>query len=86
VFNRAVLIARGVPGWKVTLVDGNHLTFEGVDTTALFHFQDDFAVRVRSDGTGSRVDMRSKSRDGRGDIGANARRIREFLGKLRATS
>ena len=40
-------------------------------------------IRVRPEGTGSRVDVRSVSRVGRGDVGANARRIREFLEALR---
>jgi len=35
-------------------------------------------VRVRGDGSGSHVDLRSRSRDGRGDLGANAARIRSF--------
>lgn len=85
VFARAEMLARGVPGWRITLVNGDALTFEGVATSELFHFQDDFVVRVRADEGGSRVDMRSKSRDGRGDIGANANRIRGFFAKLRAT-
>jgi hypothetical protein len=34
------------------------------------------------EGTGSRVDIRSVSRVGRSDLGANAKRIREFLAKL----
>jgi hypothetical protein len=40
-------------------------------------------VRPRDDG-GSTVAMRSKSRLGKGDLGANARRIRAFLADLRA--
>ncbi len=32
--------------------------------------------------SGSRVDIRSKSRVGRGDLGANARRIRMFMARL----
>ena len=49
-------------------------------TTKLFRFVDDVVVRVRDDGTGgSLVDVRSKSRDGQGDIGANAARIRRFF-------
>jgi uncharacterized protein (DUF1499 family) len=32
---------------------------------------------------GSRVDVRSKSRVGRSDLGANARRIRGFLAALK---
>jgi uncharacterized protein (DUF1499 family) len=37
---------------------------------------------VRRRAGGSRIDMRSKSRDGRGDIGANAQRIRDFFATL----
>ena len=42
-------------------------------------FSDDIVVRIRADGTGSRVDIRSKSRVGESDLGVNARRIREFI-------
>ncbi len=38
---------------------------------------------VRRDGTGTRVDIRSESRVGGSDVGANAARIRKFSGKLR---
>ena len=41
------------------------------------------AVRVRAEGQGSRVDARSVSRVGQGDLGANARRIGEFLQKMK---
>jgi uncharacterized protein (DUF1499 family) len=40
-------------------------------------------VRVRPEGSGSRVDVRSKSRDGKGDLGANAKRIERFLDAMR---
>jgi hypothetical protein len=85
VFDRALLLARGTPLWTITTVDREQLTFEGIATTGIFRFRDDFVVRVRRDGNGSRVDMRSKSRDGKGDLGTNAERIRVFLGKLRVT-
>ena len=39
-------------------------------------------VRIRPEGSGSRVDIRSMSREGSSDVGANAKRIREFLAKL----
>jgi uncharacterized protein (DUF1499 family) len=53
------------------------------ETTKLFRFVDDVVVRVRDDGAGgSVVDVRSKSRDGIGDIGANAERIRRFFKTL----
>ncbi len=52
----------------------------GSEVTKLFRFVDDVVVRVRDDGAGgSLVDVRSKSRDGQGDIGANAARIRRFF-------
>ena len=44
---------------------------------------DDVVIRITPSGGGSRVDMRSKSRVGRSDAGANARRIEEFLARMR---
>jgi uncharacterized protein (DUF1499 family) len=43
------------------------------------------AIRVTPAGPGSRIDLRSKSRVGRSDLGANARRVRQFLEKFRPT-
>ena len=65
-------------GWTVTVEDPATGSFQAQDETALFRFVDDISVRVRADGSGSVIDVRSKSRDGRGDIGANAARIRAF--------
>ena len=48
----------------------------------MFHFVDDISVRIRPAAGGSRIDIRSKSRDGQGDIGANAARIRTFRDAL----
>lgn len=70
-------------GWAVTRDDAEQLTLEGVATSKLFKFRDDFVVRVRQDGEAAVVDMRSKSRDGIGDRGVNAARIRAFLAELR---
>jgi uncharacterized protein (DUF1499 family) len=57
-------------------------TLEANETTRLFHFVDDVVVRVRPSDGGSVVDVRSKSRDGRGDMGVNAKRIRAFRDAL----
>jgi len=81
-FARVLALARAHPGWDVDFVNEERHVFEGVATSRVFGFQDDFAVRVRADGTGSIVDMRSKSRDGKGDLGANAARIESFLAGL----
>lgn len=79
VFQKALALAREQPRWQVTAVDPQARTFEGVVESSLFRFRDDFIVRVRPMGEGSRVDMRSKSRVGKGDLGANAHRIRHFF-------
>jgi uncharacterized protein (DUF1499 family) len=76
-------VATTIPGWRVTRRDPATGELEAVATTALFGFQDDIALRVRPDPAGgSKVDMRSKSRDGKGDQGANAARIRAFRDAL----
>jgi len=40
---------------------------------------------VTASGNGSRLDIRSMSRVGLSDVGANATRIRRFLERLRAS-
>ena len=71
-------------GWDVVARAPAEGRLEAVATSAWFGFRDDIVVRIRPDGTGSRVDIRSKSRDGESDLGVNARRIREFIAKLKA--
>lgn len=81
----ALRVAREMPRWEITWTDEANHTFEGVATTALLHFKDDFVVRIREareDPNASRVDMRSKSRVGKGDLGTNAKRIRNYFEKL----
>lgn len=66
-------------GLEIIAVDDARGLVEGTATTFWFGFKDDVVVRVVSEGEGSRVDVRSKSRVGQGDLGANAARITEFL-------
>ncbi len=66
-------------GWELVNVDYNQGLVEAYDTTTIFGFVDDVVIRVRRDGTGSRVDIRSVSRVGKGDLGKNAERIRRFI-------
>ena len=73
-------------GWKITYEDPKTRTIEGVATTRLFHFQDDFVIQVRPASGGSEVEMRSKSRDGKGDVGANYKRITAFFRTLTASA
>ena len=84
-FARAVALASAMPDWEVTHRSPESGMIEAVATTAIFGFQDDIVIRVRPGANGgSRVDMRSKSRDGQGDIGANASRIRRFVDAIEA--
>ncbi len=77
-FSRALAVAREL-GWEVVAAAEQEGRIEAVDTTLWFGFKDDVAIRVAPSGGGSRVDIRSKSRVGRSDVGANAKRIQEFL-------
>lgn len=55
---------------------------EAAAESRVFRFVDDVVVRIRPQGSGSRVDIRSKSRDGKGDLGKNAARIRALTAAL----
>jgi uncharacterized protein (DUF1499 family) len=81
-FARARAIAAGMPGWILVREDPGALELEASATTPIFRFVDDVSIRVRAVAGGSRVDARSRSRLGHADFGANASRIREFMGEL----
>ena len=75
---KAVALAR-VLGWKVVSENAPGGIVEMTATTFWFGFQDDVAIRVRRGGDETVVDLRSASRVGLHDLGANADRIRAFL-------
>ena len=70
--------------WEVVARAPADGRLEAVATSEWFGFRDDIVVRIRPEGTGSRVDIRSKSRVGESDLGVNAKRIREFIARLKA--
>lgn len=78
---RAIDAARAM-GWEIVASDAASGRIEASARTRWFGFTDDIVVRIRPQGTGSRVDVRSVSRVGTSDVGANAARVREYLGKL----
>jgi uncharacterized protein (DUF1499 family) len=57
-------------------------TIEAIAQTMLMGFRDDIAIRVSPSGGGAQIDMRSASRYGKHDFGANAARIVSFLSDL----
>ena len=81
-FERALASSREM-GWEIITADSSRGRIEAVATTRWFGFKDDVVVRIAPDGSRSRVDVRSVSRVGGSDVGTNARRIRDFLGKLK---
>jgi len=54
-------------------------TIEAVAQTMIMGFRDDVVIRISPVGPGSRVDVRSASRFGEHDFGANASRVRSLL-------
>ena len=84
-FDRALAAVRDL-GWEVVASDRAAGRIEAVDTTFWFGFKDDVVIRIAQtppDG-GTRVDVRSKSRVGVGDLGTNAERVRELLRRLQS--
>ena len=68
-------------------VPSRGVLIEATDTSLWFGFKDDVAVRLRGDHGAAgvtTVDVRSISRVGIADLGANAARIRKFLDRLKA--
>jgi uncharacterized protein (DUF1499 family) len=55
---------------------------EAVARTMIMGFRDDIVVRVRAAGRGSRIDVRSASRYGVSDFGANAKRVAALLADI----
>lgn len=76
-FQRAFETAEAM-GWEIVAGDPRTGIIEAIDTTRFFRFKDDIVIRVRETATGSRIDLRSRSRIGRSDLGKNAARIMEF--------
>ena len=83
-FDRALAAARAM-GWDLVASDPAGGRIEATDTTFWFGFKDDVVVRVTPQPNGSRVDVRSLSRVGGGDIGANAARVRKYLAAVKTS-
>ena len=80
-FARALDAAKSF-GWEIDAADAASGRIEATATTPWFGFRDDVVIRVTPIPSGSRIDVRSLSRVGKGDFGTNAKRIRAYLAKL----
>ena len=80
-FEAALAAAREM-GWTIVAADEAAGRIEAIDRTFWFGFVDDIVIRVRPTDAGSRIDVRSVSRVGVSDVGANATRVRAYLAEL----
>ncbi len=80
-FARALAAAEAM-GWDIVDAQPKEGRIEATATTLWFGFKDDVVVRITPVPAGSRIDVRSKSRVGRGDTGTNAQRVRAYLKRL----
>jgi uncharacterized protein (DUF1499 family) len=74
-------LARQQSRWQIVAADISSRVLEATATTAILRFKDDIVIEVRpgSNSGQCEVHMRSKSRVGKGDLGANAARIKAFF-------
>jgi uncharacterized protein (DUF1499 family) len=82
-FDRVMAVV-GAKGWTIVKSDPAAGIIDAYDRSFWFGFTDDIAIRVTATDKGSRIDIRSGSRQGRGDFGVNAARVRGFLAALNA--
>ncbi len=85
--DRSAALARSVSvledmGLEIVEADPEGRIVEATFTSFWFGFKDDLVVRIRPQGGGSLIDLRSVSRVGESDLGANAKRISEFLARF----
>ena len=84
-----VLKAIAARGWRISdqSLPGGRIRIghiDAVDRTLILGFADDITLRLRPLPGQTRIDLRSASRYGRHDFGANARRIAAFAAELQA--
>jgi len=81
VFQQALQLAKS-SGWQIAAASVDDGIIEATVATPVMGFKDDVVIRIQGIGQISQVDMRSVSRVGMSDLGANAKRIRQFLNDL----
>lgn len=84
VWHEALQLAGGkLPRWKVVEADDREGIIHAEATTPLLRATDDVSIRVSLDRDAqTRVDLQSRSRTGRADLGVNARRVAKFCRML----
>ncbi|MDX1586489.1 MAG: DUF1499 domain-containing protein [Balneolaceae bacterium] len=80
-YDRALQAARQMP-WEIVSENKEDLRIEAFHKLPWFGFIDDVVIRVDTTDNGSKIDVRSVSRVGRGDLGVNAERIENYLSEI----
>jgi hypothetical protein len=81
-FDRLRDALESLPNVRVTFASVKEGRIEAISVSRVFRFVDDVVVRIRPVPEGSRIDVRSRSRVGKGDLGVNAQRIENLLATL----
>ena len=71
-------VIRGLARWGVEEADPEAGTLHATHRTRVWRFVDDIRLRFEPTAEGSLVFGRSRSRVGKGDLGQNARQLREL--------
>ena len=80
-YDKALAAAKTL-GWAIIAADAGSGRIEATDTVPWWGFHDDVVVRLTPADGGTRIDVRSKSRVGKGDLGVNAKRIADFYARI----
>jgi uncharacterized protein (DUF1499 family) len=80
-FSKALDVAKNM-NWEIVAAEPREGRIEATATTFWMGFKDDVVIRITTYDQMSNIDIRSESRVGKSDFGANAKRIRIFLGEM----
>eukprot|EP00200_Dunaliella_tertiolecta_P005153 CAMPEP_0202341148 /NCGR_PEP_ID=MMETSP1126-20121109/2278_1 /ASSEMBLY_ACC=CAM_ASM_000457 /TAXON_ID=3047 /ORGANISM="Dunaliella tertiolecta, Strain CCMP1320" /LENGTH=153 /DNA_ID=CAMNT_0048931945 /DNA_START=160 /DNA_END=624 /DNA_ORIENTATION=+ len=69
-------------GWQVKHVDRTSFIIQALDITRWLRFKDDIVIKLSQQDDAVMLNMRSRSRIGKGDLGKNAARIQDYLKHL----
>lgn len=82
---RAVSVVEAMPRWVVVSADPTAGLLHATHRTLVWRFVDDVHLEFRPHSSGGTIITgRSKSRIGKGDLGQNARNLRELTASLRS--
>jgi uncharacterized protein (DUF1499 family) len=82
---RVEAAVRGLPRWRVEVIDGASHTLTATRRTRLFRFTDDVTIRLEPVAGGTRLHVRSQARVGATDLGQNRRNVSELFAAVRGS-